>query len=350
MKILLVAPNWIGDCLMAQPLFALLKQQGAHLTLLAPTWVAPLAKLMPEIDVVMPHAFAHGRWQWSARRQLARELAQLGFDVAVVLPNSFKSALLPWLAGIPLRLGYRGEWRNPLLHRLLPNPPRHPRPPMHAHYLALAQLLDIPMPAAAPVPALQVSPALQAAAAQALVAHGMAPGQPYWVFAPGAEYGPAKRWPTAHFAALGAQVLAAQPETALVILGSANDAPLGEAIRQASPVAVQPQLYNLCGQTSLDMAAAIIAQAQQVISNDSGLMHVAAALTVPQVAIFGSSDPRHTPPRSARADVMWLQLSCSPCFKRDCPLGTLACLQQISPQDVADKTNLRLAKVSHATQ
>lgn len=335
MKILIVAPNWIGDCLMAQPLFAILKAQtGAHLTLLAPQWVAPIARLMPEIDEVIANRFSHGQLQWGARSQLALEVAHLQFDVAYVLPNSLKSALIPWLAKIPQRFGYFGEFRWGLLTQRLANPPKKDRPLMHAHYAALAALQNLTVPAELPAPRLQVNTTLQQAAEALLRAQGLNPAQPYIALAPGAEYGRAKRWPTKHFAALATQALTDNPALQMVVLGSAKDGGLANKIlAQASPE-VQSRLRNLCGQTTLDVAAALIARAQQMVSNDSGLMHVTAALQTPQVAIYGSSDPRHTPPLSPKAHVVWLHLSCSPCFKRECPLGTLACLKDIAPATV----------------
>jgi heptosyltransferase-2 len=338
-KILIVAPNWIGDCLMAQPLFACLKQTGAHITLLAPEWVAPIAQLMPEIDAVVPNRFAHGKLQWRARRVLAAELRTQQFDTAYVLPNSLKSGLIPWLAGIPLRIGYQGEARWGLLHRRLPNPSKQTRPLMHAHYAALATLQGIRVPDPLPAPRLVVPPALQAQAQTHLHTQGVADA-PFWVMAPGAEYGPAKRWPAQRCAELALQALAANPQRRVLLLGSAKDGAVAQEIIETLKALAPPsnnmlaRVHNLCGRTSLDLAAAILAQAEQVISNDSGLMHVAAALDAPQVAVYGSSDPRHTPPLSARARVVWLHLSCSPCFKRECPLGTLACLQQIDAAQV----------------
>jgi heptosyltransferase-2 len=152
------------------------------------------------------------------------------------------------------------------------------------------------------------------------------------VLCPGAEYGPSKRWPAAHFAMLAQSILKAKPTASVVLLGSPSDRAIGDAIVSAS--ASQGRMFNWCGATSLDEAIAIISLCSNVVSNDSGLMHIAAALQVPQVAIFGSSDPNHTPPNSAKASIISLHLPCSPCHQRECPLGHLNCLNQISPERV----------------
>jgi heptosyltransferase-2 len=152
------------------------------------------------------------------------------------------------------------------------------------------------------------------------------------VLCPGAEYGPSKRWPASHFAALAQSILATKPTASVVLLGSSSDRVIGETI--VSEVTSQDRIFNWCGATSLDEAIAIISLCSKVVSNDSGLMHIAAALHVPQVAFFGSSDPSHTPPNSAKATVISLHLPCSPCHQRECPLGHLNCLNQISPKRV----------------
>jgi heptosyltransferase-2 len=332
---LIIAPQWIGDAVMTEPLLRALATRGERLTVAALPWVAPVYRAMPQVREVIELPFAHGRLQWGARRALARTLRGR-FDVAYVLPNSFKSALLPWLAGIPRRIGYLGEARWGLLTQRMPNPLRHERPPMVDFYLALA---DSPVRGPAPQPRLQIG---EEALAQALAQQGLARGG-YLVLVPGAEYGPAKRWPAAHFAELARQL----PEL-VVVLGSAREAALGQEIVRGSG---STQVRSLAGATTLQQAMALLAGARAVVTNDTGLMHVAAALDVPQVAIFGSSSPLHTPPLSARARVLWLKqepayqppLDCAPCYQRQCPLGHTRCLNDLRPERV-------LAELGHALE
>lgn len=344
---LVIAPQWIGDAVMTEPLIARLRARGEQITVAALPWVAPVYRAMLGLAAVIDLPFQHGSLQWTERRQLGKAWRD-HFDRAYVCPNSLKSALLPWMAGIPVRIGYRGELRLGLLTHRLPNPPRHHRPPMVDFYAALAAVA-IPAYSGQPVsphegpgqlpddlqrPHLQVSAAQMEVARQAL---GLIP-LGHVVMAPGAEYGPAKRWPVAHFAQVAAQL----PQD-VVLLGSAKDrAVCEEIVALAQPVKARGRLLNLAGQTSLEQAFALIASAHRVLSNDSGLMHVAAALDVPQVAVFGSSSPEHTPPLSPKATVIWLKrearyqpaLDCAPCFERECPLGHLRCLQDISPERV----------------
>jgi heptosyltransferase II len=321
---LIVAPQWIGDAVMTQPLLARLAAAGHHLTVGALPWVAPVYRAMPEASAVLDWPLAHGPVNWRKRWQLAKTLRGQ-FDMAYVLPNSLKSALIPWLAGIPQRLGYHGESRYGLLHQRLPNPPRGARPAMVAHYSALA---GHPVPAGER-PQLKFSAeALRAATAAAKLLPGA-----YWVFAPGAEYGPAKCWPAAHYAAL-ARALWSQHQQPILLLGSGKEVTLCEQIAQAAPQACQV----LAGKTSLLNAMQLIASARGLVSNDSGLMHVGAALGTPQVALFGSTSPQHTPPLNGRAQVVWLKeelhLDCSPCFERTCRFGHTRCLYEMTPERV----------------
>jgi len=318
---------------MTEPLLRQLQARGQRVTVGALPWVAPVYRAMASVAEVLEFPFAHGGLQWSARRALARSLRGR-FASAVVCPNSFKSALLPWLTGIPERIGYHGEARYGLLTRRLPNPDKRQRPPMADWYAALAG-----------APSAQVSrPRLQAntaEVAQALAAHQLI-AHSFYVLVPGAEYGPAKRWPEAHFAAL-AQDLARSRGAKVVLLGSPKDAATCEAIAKQVNAEMPGQCVDLAGRTSLDTAIALVASSRAMVSNDSGLMHVAAALDVPQVAVFGSSSPLHTPPLSPIARVLWLKndphyqppLNCAPCFARTCPLGHTRCLHDISPAMVS---------------
>lgn len=322
---LVIAPQWIGDAVMTEPLMRRLAARGERLTVGALPWVAPVYRAMPQVVEVIEFPFAHGGLQFQARRALAKQIGGR-FDVAYVLPNSLKSALVPFLAGIPRRVGYLGEARVGLLTHRLKNPPKDQRPPMVAFYSALSGEAGT----GDDRPRLQVEAAHCTAVLQAQGLERSA----YYVFVPGAEYGPAKRWPARRFAELAQQL-----DAPVLILGSGKEAALGEEI---TALARGASCRNLAGRTGLLDAFGLIAGAKAVISNDTGLMHVAAALDVPQVALFGSSSPRHTPPLSPRAQVIWLKddpayqppLDCAPCFERACPLGHLRCLNDITPQRV----------------
>jgi len=322
-KTLVVAPSWIGDTILAQPLLALLKRNhpGARIEVLAPDWSAPLLARMAEVDAVIVNPFRHGEFNFGARRTLGRRLASADFQQAYVLPNSWKSALVPFFAGIPRRVGYQGESRYLLLnerHRL--DVAAHPQ--LVQRYAALAG----PLPASLPLPRLSSSVEQQQAARLALnLPLDAAPV----IFCSGAEYGPAKRWPAQHFAALAR--LIATPQNPIWLIGSAKDAVVGDEIAAAAEGAA----LNLCGRSTLEQAIDLIASARCVVSNDSGLMHVAAALERPLVALYGSSSPSYTPPLSAQAQIVSRNLPCSPCFKRECPLGHFDCMNGITPQQVA---------------
>jgi heptosyltransferase-2 len=319
---LVIAPQWIGDAVMAEPLLAVLARRGEALTVAALPWVAPVFRAMPQVQAIVELPFAHGRFDWAARRRAAASWRGR-FDAAYVLPNSIKAALAPWLARIPLRIGYRGEGRVLLLNHRLRDPPG--RPPMVEFYGALAGK-DF---AAGARPRLHLEAAtIDAALAAANLGRGG-----YWTFAPGAEYGPAKRWPADRYAAL-ARSLHAADCAPVALLGSKGEAALCESIAAAAPGACR----DLAGKTSLLDAMALIAASRGLASNDSGLMHVAAAFGVPQVAVFGSTSPLHTPPLNARARVLWLKdelgLDCMPCFERTCRFGHMRCLTSIAPERV----------------
>jgi heptosyltransferase-2 len=321
-RCLVIAPQWIGDAVMSEPLLAALAARGAQLTVAALPWVAPIYRAMPQVLAVVELPFAHGRLDWGERRRIAQGLRGR-FDTAYVLPNSIKAALIPWLARIPRRIGYQGEGRWLLLNRRLANPGG--RPPMVAFYRTLAGEADH-----APArPQLHFDAALLRSATQALGVQPLA----YFVFAPGAEYGPAKCWPAGHYATL-ARALHERHRQPVLLLGSGKEAALCEQIATAAPGACRV----LAGQTSLQDAMVLIAAARAMVSNDSGLMHVAAAFGIPQVAVFGSTSPEHTPPLNPRAKVLWLKdelgLECSPCFERTCRFGHTRCLVEVDPQRV----------------
>ena len=328
-RLLVISPNWIGDAVMAQPLLQLLRRQQpeAAIDVLAPGWVAPVWRAMSEVDTVIEAPFRHGALQLRERWTFARQLRKRGYGAAYVLPNTLKFALIPWLAGIPKRVGYRGEMRYGLLN-VVHRDERRPKRPMVTFYAALAStpIAVAPRPDALPRPTLAASAAQQA---YALERAGLDAAQPLLVFAPGAEFGTAKRWPTAHFAELANTVLASLPDMQIALLGSGKDRPVCDEI-----VARAPAVRNLAGSTSLDQAIALIAASRAVVSNDSGLLHSASALNRAIVAIYGPTDPEHAPPFSDVAQSLWLGLECSPCKKRECPLGHHNCMRQMTPDMV----------------
>ncbi|MDP1609959.1 MAG: lipopolysaccharide heptosyltransferase II [Sulfuritalea sp.] len=335
MKILVVAPSWIGDTILAQPLLALLKRNSpaVRIEVLAADWSAPLLARMAEVDAVIVNPFKHGEFNFGARRALGRRLrgnaASADYQQAYILPNSWKSALVPFFAGIPRRIGYQGESRFLLLnerHRL--DAVRHPQ--LVQRYAALAG----PLPASLPPPRLNSTREQQQAVRLALnLPVDVAPV----IFCPGAEYGPAKRWPAQHFAALAR--LVATPQRPVWLVGSDKDIAVGDEIAAAAEGAA----LNLCGRSSLEQAIDLIASASAIVSNDSGLMHVAAALGRPLAALYGSSSPIYTPPLSSQATIVWRKLPCSPCFKRECPLGHFDCMNGITPRQVAAIINVDTA-------
>ena len=318
---------------MTEPLLRRLHARGEQITVGALPWVAPVYRAMPQVAEVIELPFAHGGLQWGPRRALARTLRGR-FDTAYVCPNSLKSALLPWWAGIPERIGYRGEARVGVLTHRLPNPAKGSRPPMVAFYSALSGGDDASGGEFADDRPVMALPTAQVASV--LDTLGLQLGR-YYVFAPGAEYGPAKRWPVSHFASLATEL-----EWPVVMLGSGKEKDLCQNIAAATHSVTPGRCLDFSGRTSLDQALAVIAGAKAVVSNDSGLMHAAAAFGVPQVALFGSSSPLHTPPLNDAAHVIWLKqdadyqppLDCAPCFQRECPLGHTRCLVDIHPERV----------------
>ncbi len=323
---LVIAPQWIGDAVMTEPLMRRLHARGEQLTVGALPWVAPVYRAMPQVAEVIEFPFQHGGLQFKERRRLGQDL-QGRFEVAYVLPNSLKSALLPFLASIPKRVGYLGEARVGLLTHRLRNPKG--KPPMVAFYSALSGEAGIDTDR----PRLVLP---EGAIDRAAAAQGLAAGA-YHVFAPGAEFGGSKRWPAAHYAALASLL-----DARCLLLGSGKEAALCDEIVAAAP---QGRCTSLAGQTSLLDAFALIAGARSLVSNDSGLMHVGAAFGIRQVALFGSTSPLHTPPLNPRAEVVWLKndpayqppLDCAPCFERECPLGHHRCLVDVRPEAVAQR-------------
>ena len=342
-RILVISPNWIGDAVMAQPLLQMLKARpgkgAVPIDVMAPPSVAPVWRAMAEIDTVIEAPFQRGALQWRERRAVALQLRQRGYGEAYVLPNALKFALIPWLAGISTRIGYRGEMRYGLLNVMHHDSKSAPRP-MVPFYAALAAppCRQIAERSAWPRPRLQVSDAQRHDVRSRFNVNEAAP---VVVFAPGAEFGTAKRWPPAHFAALAQHILLQHPAATILLLGSPKDRAVCDDIVAAAarlPGMGGPEsatsIRNLAGETALGDAIALIAGAAAMVSNDSGLLHVASALNRPVVALYGPTDPQHAPPFSDVARSMYLGLACAPCRQRECPLGHHDCMRKLSPQMV----------------
>jgi heptosyltransferase-2 len=281
---------------------------------------------MRGIRRVIESPLAHGRLDLAARRKLATDLAATGYSRAIVLPNSWKAALVPWLARIPRRTGYRGEFRYGLLNDMR-RLDRKAMPRLVDRFAALAAPPGalVPMP---PAPVLVPDLSNRHAAARAM---HLRSDRPTAALCPGAEYGPAKRWPPTHFAELGARFLALGMQVWLV--GSPNDKLAASSVLQAAGEAGR-SMHDLTGRTDLGTAIDLLSLATVVVSNDSGLMHAAAAVGAPLVALFGSSSPVYTPPLSPVAQVAKIDIACSPCFARECPLGHFKCMRELRPETV----------------
>ncbi len=325
-KILLVAPAWVGDMVMAHSLLQVLKQQrpDALIDVLAPAWSAPLLERMPQVRRAITQPLGHGKLGLGTRYALGKSLRAEGYAQAIVLPNSFKSALIPYWANIPQRTGFVGEFRYILLNDARTLDKRK-------IYRTVDRFVNLALPSPIeavselPHPYLQTQPA---DAQNALRALQLNTQRPILALCPGAEYGAAKRWSEAYYAEVARAKIAQGWQ--VWILGSLKDAPVGRAIQ----VMVGDYCEDLCGRTELSQAIDLLSLVTSVVSNDSGLMHVACALDKPLIAIYGSSDPHFTPPLSDKARIISLGLACSPCFKRECPLKHLRCLREIKPQQV----------------
>ncbi|CAI1185633.1 ADP-heptose--LPS heptosyltransferase RfaF [Serratia marcescens] len=337
MKILVIGPSWVGDMMMSQSLYRTLKAEypSAEIDVMAPAWCRPLLARMPEVNQALAMPLGHGALGLSERRRLGRALRANRYDRAYVLPNSFKSALVPFFADIPQRIGWRGEMRYGLLNdvRVLD---KTAFPLMVQRYVALAydkgrvlRADDLPQPLL--WPRLQVS---DEEIADTTAAFNLTDSRPIVGFCPGAEFGPAKRWPHYHYAALAQRLIEGGYQIAL--FGSAKDHEAGEQIRAALQDDARDFCLNLAGKTQLEQAVILIAACRAVVSNDSGLMHVAAALNKPLIALYGPSSPDFTPPLSDKARVIRLISGYHKVRKGDAEQGYHQSLIDIQPQQVLD--------------
>lgn len=327
-KILICGPSWVGDMVMSHSLVQLLRQRfpASDIDMLAPSWSRAVARFMPEIQTVFTLPFGHGELEVAKRWKFANHLTNMNYERCYLLPNSFKSALIPWFARIPERVGWRAEGRSLLLtDARVMDTQKLKR--MHQRYAALAFDNEGYSQEKIPLPRLQYDPSetrslgnkFQLLDKKSMIA-----------FAPGAEYGPSKQWPAASFAQLAQQLIAEGDH--IVLIGSAQDQELCQAIKQQ--INPTSSVTNLAGQTRIDQVIHFLPACDALVCHDSGLMHIAAALQLPLVAIYGSTSPEHTPPLSRNAQIVHKDLDCSPCFKRECPLEHHRCMKDISPQEI----------------
>lgn len=325
LDILVVGPSWVGDMVMAQALFMRLRQRypQAEIDVLAPGWSLPILARMPEVRAGIELPLGHGEFGFAVRRRIGLGLRDKNYAQAIVLPGSWKSALVPFFARIPRRSGYRREFRYGLLNDLR-TLDKAVLPTTVQQFLALGEDGVLTQAPPVPPPCLRIDPQRAVELRQQL---GLDPEKPAVALMPGAEYGPAKRWPAEYFAELSGRLTAAGYQ--VWVLGSAKEKELGVSIARG-----RAYIHDLSGRTQLADVVDLLGAATAAVSNDSGLMHVAAAVDTRLVAIYGSSSPKMTPPLSRQAQVLYLGLSCSPCFQRTCPLGHLNCLRQISVDQV----------------
>ncbi|ATM98895.1 ADP-heptose--LPS heptosyltransferase RfaF [Proteus cibarius] len=342
MKIFVVGPSWVGDMMMSQSLYRTLKalHPAATIDVMAPAWCRPLLEKMPEVDNAIPMPLGHGALAIGERRRLGKQLKENGYTHAYVLPNSLKSALVPFFADIPKRTGWRGEMRYGLLNDLRPLN-KDAFPLMVERYVALAydkqkvqKATDLPQPLL--WPKLSVT---ENDIATTLSQFSLSTQRPAIGFCPGAEFGPAKRWPHYHYAALAQKLI--EQGYQIFLFGSQKDKEAGEEIKQALTPEAREVCFNLAGETSLEQAVNLIASCKAVVSNDSGLMHVAAALARPLVALYGPSSPDFTPPLSHKARVIRLITGYHKVRKGDAEQGYHQSLIDIQPEKVfAELANL----------
>jgi heptosyltransferase-2 len=329
-RILVVSPSWIGDMVMSQTLYALLKKHDKEIDVIAPAASKPLLSRMPEVNRSMLFDVGHGELRFGYRRQFAGSLRRNNYQQAIVLPNSLKSALVPFLADIPVRTGFRGEMRYILLNdiRLL-DERRLPR--MIDRFMALG------LPAMAPLqdpepPQLTVDGRNQTECLRQLRLNTKAT---ILGMCPGAEFGDAKRWPESKFAEVARAAI--ERGMQVWIFGSAADRSISDTIIKQIPSAMQGHCQNLAGRTTLLDAIDLLSLCGEVVTNDSGLMHVAAALGCKTVVLYGSTSPTFTPPLTEKAIIISEDIACSPCFKRTCPLGHKNCLNLLDASQVISR-------------
>lgn len=325
-RLLLIGPAWVGDMVMAQVLLQVMRRRWPklHIDVLAPPASLPVASRMAEVRRCIPLEVPHGKLGWKARRSIAAKLQKEEYDWSICLPNSLKSALVPYWTQIPVRTGFGGQAR-----KILINDRRHLHkkrlPRTVDRFVALGLPRRLPQPTQLPEPRLMVD---QHALSATLRRLGMVrPDTNLVALAPGAEYGPAKRWPVRHWIRLAQQLI--QAGWSVWLFGSPKDIEITQAIATAVP-----EVSDLGGKTTLVEAIDLLSLARITVSNDSGLMHVAGAVGSRVIALYGSTPLDMTPPLSRGAVALRLGLSCSPCGKRECPLKHHRCMEDLLPEQV----------------
>ncbi len=338
MKILIIGPSWVGDMVMSQSLYSSLRSQhpDAEIDVLAPSWCKPILERMSEVSRAIEMPIGHGEFNLLGRLLLGKQLQKHGYTHAYILPNSAKSALIPWFANIPIRTGWKGELRYGLLTDLRPD--KRVFQYMVERYVALAYsrsaMKERVALEACPQPKLVIDDVSQKSACNRL---GLSLDKPIVGLCPGAEFGPAKRWPDQHYAAVASHLINKGHQ--IWLFGSEKDHEVTDKIQKALTAEQQHFCFNLAGKTSLIEAVDLLAACHTVVSNDSGLMHVSAAVGCNIVAIYGSSSPKYTPPLTDSLEMVHTDIECRPCFKRECPLGHQDCLNKLMPSQVISAVN-----------
>ncbi|MGC9402595.1 lipopolysaccharide heptosyltransferase II [Vibrio genomosp. F10 str. 9ZC157] len=336
MKILVIGPSWVGDMVMSQGLYIELKKQypDALIDVLAPAWCKPILERMAEVNQALEMPLGHGQFDLKTRYSLGKSLKNSKYDMAYTLPNSAKSALIPWFARIPKRVGWKGEMRYGLLNDIRTNKKSFQY--MLERYVALAHTKETMTGSGClgelsglPFPKLEVIEQTQSAAMEEF---GLNLDRPVLGLCPGAEFGPAKRWPDNHFAAVAEKMIELGYQVWL--FGSTKDREVTTQIIEKVQSDGQQQCFNLAGSTSLIQAVDLVGACRTVVSNDSGLMHVAAAVGCNVVAVYGSSSPKYTPPLTEKLSILNTDIDCRPCFERVCPKQHLKCLTELMPEKV----------------
>ncbi|GAD80550.1 lipopolysaccharide heptosyltransferase II [Vibrio ezurae] len=338
-KILIIGPSWVGDMVMSQSLYRTLKEQNpdAIIDVLAPAWCKPILSRMPEVNQAIEMPLAHGEFKLAQRYKIGKSLRSNQYTHAYVLPNSAKSALIPFFARIPQRIGWKGESRFGLLNDIRLNKQSftfmseryvalaHPKQQMN-NSSSLGGLSNILWPQLE----IDKNQVLETTTKFSLSTESKVIG-----LCPGAEFGPAKKWPTKHYAELATQLLANGYNVWL--FGSNKDAETTSEILQKQSLEYKNNIVDLAGKTSLEEAIDLLSVCQYVVSNDSGLMHVSAAVGCHVIGIYGSTSPDYTPPLTNKLDIVNTDIECRPCFKRECPLHHLKCLNEISPTSIVER-------------
>ncbi|WP_167494717.1 MULTISPECIES: lipopolysaccharide heptosyltransferase II [Vibrio] len=339
MKILIIGPSWVGDMVMSQPLYTVLKKQYPEVIIdvIAPGWCKPILDRMPEVNQAIEMPIGHGEFNLSTRRSIGLKLREAQYDQAIVLPKSAKSALIPWFANIPKRTGWKGEMRYGLLNDIRPNMKSFQF--MVERYVALAhpkkQMIDsssLGGITSIPHPSLTVETKSQS---QAINKFRLTAEKNTIGLCPGAEFGPAKKWPETHYAEVATAM--SKMNKQIWLFGSKKDVETCNNIKNLVPEELRQNIHVLAGQTSLIEAVDLLGACQTVVANDSGLMHVAAAVGCKVVAVYGSTSPKYTPPLTEEVEIVHTDIDCRPCFKRECEFQHLKCLTELSPQLVLER-------------